>query len=238
MIWKYSLPGPRYFEFVTMYEPGDWEVSFAHCKDKKIPQLAVNQQSRGEALKEYIQFRTNCTGCPPIYVSPEVDIFCFAYSRNMEEILNELNHLMQQIPIKRLATQVGIADDAELTKDWLYALELDELLLVDDKVELTYDDAGIVGFKDGWTIEDGGFMQLNEMVTYCEELKMEDPTWKAPLIRMGSWVVASPSEYTHTNKWLQRAWKAYGKGVMDGTEEKREDDGNYWTHHWPYYKEE
>ena len=117
-------------------------------------------------------------------------------------------------------------------------VQVHELLLVDDKVELTYDDAGIVGFKDGWTIEDGGFMQLNEMVTYCEELKMDDPTWKAPLIRMGSWVVASPSEYTHTNKWLHRAWKAYGKGVMDGTEEKREDDGNYWTDHWPYYNEE
>jgi hypothetical protein len=238
MVWRYSLPGPRYFEFVTMYEPGDWEVSYAHCKDKKIPQLAINRESRAVALKEYIQFRTSCTGCPPMYVSPEVDIFCFANGRNMEEMLNELNHLMQQIPIKRLATQVGIADEDRWTKEWLHELELDELLLVDGKVEFYYEDAGIVGFKDGWTVEDGGFLQLNQMVKCCEELKTENPEWKAPLIRMGSWVVASPSEFTHTDKWLQRAWKAYGKGVLDGTEERRGHDENYWTDHWPHYKEE
>ncbi|KAE9380160.1 hypothetical protein N431DRAFT_448958 [Stipitochalara longipes BDJ] len=228
MVWRHALPGPRWFEFVSMFEPGDQIVSYAHCKDKKITLLAVNHESRMEVLREYKQFRTSCTGCPPMYISPEIDVFCFSSYRNMEEMINCLEYTIRQIPIRRLATQEGI------NREWLKRLELDELLLVDSMVELDYGDVGIVGFEDGWTIEYGAFEWLNGIVELVTELEQENPNWVAPVIRMGSWVLASPSEFTHTEEWLRRAWRAYGKGVLDGTIERDENDNEDWEKYLSY----
>jgi hypothetical protein len=116
IIWKLSLPGERYFEFVTMYEPGRYPVSYAHCKNKQIPHMSVCQGSRTEALREYKEFRTNCTGCPSVYVSPSLDVFCFA-GRIMDEVEECLIHTMAQFPIKRLATSAGLGETRELTKE-------------------------------------------------------------------------------------------------------------------------
>jgi 2EXR family len=116
VIWKLSLPGERYFEFVSMYEPGRCPVSYVHCKNKQIPHMSVCQESRTEALREYKKFRANCTGCPPVYVSPSLDVFCFA-GRIMDEVEECLHHTMAQFPIKRLATSAGLGETRELTKE-------------------------------------------------------------------------------------------------------------------------
>jgi hypothetical protein len=107
-IWKYTLPGPRYIEFVSMYEAGDYPVSYPHCKDKTPPvALHVCRESRTEALREYSELCGSCTDCPPMYYSPKIDIFCFANGR----IVNDLDWLLTDIynqyngGIKRLAIQ-------------------------------------------------------------------------------------------------------------------------------------
>jgi len=191
MIWRHSLPGPRWFEFVAMFEPGEVLTSYAHCKDKKIALLGVNRESRMVVREEYKQFRTNCTGCPPMYFCPTVDVFCFAHWLDMDEMENNLEYTTQHIPIKRIATTENLG------KEWLKRLKLDELFLVDSRVELEYYGAGIIGFQDGWTARSFFSGHLEEIANLCEELEEEVDDWVAPVIRVGSWVLANPSEYAH-----------------------------------------
>jgi hypothetical protein len=248
MIWKRSLPGERFLEFVSMYEPGDWVVSFVHCKDKKIPHMSVCHESRSVAREEYVEFRPNVTGAPPMYVSPKLDVFCFA-GRRMEGIEHCIFQARDQVPIKRVATQQGLGGELLQTIDCrtklfpeyldsrftnfgdagLWHLDLDEIIVISDEQELFYDDPGIVGFKDGWTghmVED--FEWLGDLAAQCKEMVDTYPGWVAPVLRMGQWVIASPSEFSHDNDWLEKAWVSYGKGVWNGTIERREGDENDW----------
>ena len=55
MIWKHSLPGERFLEFVSEYEPVDWIVFFIQCKDKKIPHMSACHESRAVAREEYVE---------------------------------------------------------------------------------------------------------------------------------------------------------------------------------------
>ena len=64
MIWKYSLPGERFLEFVGEHEPGDLPVSFLYCKDKEIPHMSACHESRAVAREEYVEFRPYVTGMP------------------------------------------------------------------------------------------------------------------------------------------------------------------------------
>jgi 2EXR family len=110
MIWKHSLPGERFLEFVSEYEPADWIVFFIQCKDKKIPHMSACHESRAVAREEYVEFRPYVTGCPPMYVSPKLDIFCFA-GRCFEDLDQVLVQARDQISIKRVATQYGFGPE-------------------------------------------------------------------------------------------------------------------------------
>jgi hypothetical protein len=241
-IWKCTLPGPRYIEFVSMYEAGDYPVSYPQCKDRKPPiALHICRESRTEALREYKELRGSCTGCPPMYYSPKVDIICFANGR----IVNDLHWLLTDIydqhkegVIKRLAIQDWNRADLEISADddgcgawdWLLALGLDELFLVTSDKDIHWDSRGIVGFKDGWTTESEDFAGLNNMVQYCQDVQEKAGTvnWKAPVIRTGTWVFAS--DWKHNTNWLTRAFTIYGEGVRDGTIERREHDTENWNY--------
>ena len=111
----------------------------------------------------------------------------------------------------------------------LWDLDLDELILIDDEQELDYLDPGIVGVNDGWS---GGaieqFEWLGNYARHCKELVDENFGWVAPVLRMGKWVIASPSEFSHDNDWSNKAWRSYGKGVLNGTIEPRENDEIDW----------
>jgi hypothetical protein len=101
--------------------------------------------------------------------------------------------------------------------------------VISGEQELYYDDAGIVGLKDGWAVKDGLFGWLNQLAMDCREIEERNPSWKAPVLRMGKWVLSNPSEWTHaTSNWLDRAWKCYGEGVRDGTIERWEHDHEDW----------
>lgn len=176
-----------------MLDPGDVLTPHAHCKDKKIVLLGVNRESRMVVREEYKQFRAKSTGCPPLYFCHKVDVFCFANWLNMDEMENDLEYTIQQISIKR------IANTQNFGKEWLQRLKLDELFFVDSRVELEYYGGGIIGFQDSWTAESALARSghLQEVATLCEELGEEVDDWVTPVIQMGSWVLANPSEYAH-----------------------------------------
>ncbi len=246
MIWKHSLPGERFLEFVGTFEPGDLPVSFIQCKDKDIPHMIACHESRAVAREEYVEFRPYVTGCPPMYVSPKLDIFCFA-ARCLEDPEQVLSQARDQISIKRVATQFDFGGefpakdcrtkffpnyfDREFTNfsaAGLWDLELDELILISDEQELYPGDPAIVGIKDGWSGALGYEWEwLENYASHCKEL-MYDDAWVAPILRMGKWVLASPSEFSHDDSWVDKAWKSYGKGVLNGTIDRRETDDNDW----------
>lgn len=257
MIWKHSLPGERFLEFASDFEPGDLPISFLYCKNKEIPHMSACHESRAVALEEYVAFRPNVTGCPPMYVSPKLDIFCFA-GRCMEDLDQVLAQARDQISIKRVATQHGFSDEfpakdcrtkffpkyfnPEFTNfgdAGLWDLKLDELILISGEQELDYHDPGIVGINDGWSgALDGEFEWLSNYASYCKELVDDNDGWVAPILRMGKWVLASPSEFSHENDWVEKAWKSYAKGVWNGTIERRETDNNDWEAYFGAKEEE
>jgi hypothetical protein len=106
-------------------------------------------------------------------------------------------------------------------------MEPDECIVVAHKL-LNYDNAGIIGIREGWFDsetppgEEWEDHQFPTMSQYCKEIEERDPGWKAPVIRKGTWEMADPADFSHNSERLSKAWEAYERGVRAGTIEQRE----------------